>query len=369
MKNSFVSPRHMAPVPVVTSAATAPTPARAASSALADVDPRFGLLKVLGSIGVVVVHSTAERVNDVDMDHVGWWLANISNAAGRYGSAIFVMVSGALLLARHSEDKPVEFVRQRFARLLPMIVFWSLFYFAWRALRGADITWESAAKDVVQGMPSYHLWFVYMMLGLYLMAPALRMLVRSPRHRPVQYYALAICAALTCTEAATQTLQQTMHASFIGLSPLFIVYFLGGYLLYRDRPRLPYALLWNVPLASVAAMAIGVALLDKRLGDWAFVLFYSNRAPFAMALTFCLFLAVLRVPQNHALLRCSQPLARISLGIYGVHPFWIDALEMLGCGPTHFESAWVVPAAAAYVLSAATAYGLSQVTGLRRVVQ
>lgn len=334
-----------------------------------ELDPRFHLLKVLGSIGVVMVHASIERVGTVDTGQIGWWLADIGNAAGRFGSAVFVMVGGAVLLARASEDRPVAFVKDRLARLLPIVLFWTAFYLIWRQWTWGNLTTAGVAKDLLLGMPFYHLWFVYMLLGLYLMIPALRLLVRDPRHRTLQYYALAVCAALTCLEAAAQTLQQTMHASFLGLSPLFIVYFIGGYLMHRDRPQAPVAALWLVPVACIAAMAVLVALLHPKLGAWAFVLIYSNRAPFAMLLTFCLFLGVFRLPREHALVRWAAPLGGVTLGIYAIHPFWIDMLKATGWQAMAFDSAWMVPAMAVYILSAATALALSRVPGLRRVVQ
>lgn len=339
------------------------------TSARRELDPRFHLLKVLGSIGVIMVHASIERVDSVDTARWGWWLANIGNAAGRYGSAIFVMVGGAVLLARASEERPLAFVKDRLVRLLPIVLFWSAFYLLWRQWTWGNLTPAGVAKELLVGMPFYHLWFVYMLLGLYLMIPVLRLLVRDPRYKTLQYYALALAAVLTCLEAAAQTLQQTMHASFLGLSPLFIVYFIGGYLLHRDRPAVPATALWLVPVACIASMAMLVAQLYPQLGSWAFVLIYSNRAPFAMLLTFCLFLGVFRLPRDHALVRWATPLGGVTLGIYAIHPFWIDMLKATGWRAMAFDSAWMLPAAAVYILSAATALALSRLPGLRRVVQ
>lgn len=333
------------------------------------LDPRFHLLKVLGSIGVIMVHCSIERAATVTTDQLGWWLADIGNAAGRFGSAIFVMVGGAVLLARASEDRPWSFVSDRLLRLAPIVLFWSAFYLLWRQWRWGDLTPAIVAKDLLLGMPWYHLWFVFMLIGLYPMIPLMRLLVRDPRYRPLQYYALALCALLTWLVAAAQTLQQTMHASFLGLSPLFVVYFIGGYLMHRDRPQVPAARLWLVALGSIAAMAVLVALLYPQLGNWAFTLIYSNRAPFAMLLTFCLFIGVFRLPVDQCLVRWATPLGGVTLGIYAIHPFWIDTLKATEWQWATFDGGWMLPAVAVYILSAATALAMRRIPGLRRVVQ
>lgn len=138
------------------------------------VDPRLNLLKVLASFAVIMVHTAVLRVSQVDMHSLGWWVANIGDAAGRFGSSMFVMVGGAVLLARPAERDPWGFVGQRLSRLLPALLFWSVFYFTWREWMWGGITWPGIVQDVVLGSPWYHLWFMYMMLGLYLMMPAMR---------------------------------------------------------------------------------------------------------------------------------------------------------------------------------------------------
>lgn len=201
------------------------------------VDPRLNLLKVLASFAVIMVHTAVLRVSQVDMHSLGWWVANIGDAAGRFGSSMFVMVGGAVLLARPAERDPWGFVGQRLSRLLPALLFWSVFYFTWREWMWGGITWPGIVQDVVLGSPWYHLWFMYMMLGLYLMMPAMRYAVLGVGEGPGWRHLLMVAAGMTWFASIAQTLQKTSHASFIGLAPLFVVYFLGGYYLLRRPVR------------------------------------------------------------------------------------------------------------------------------------
>ena len=128
------------------------------------VDPRLNLLKLLAAFAVVLVHTSMVRVSQVDVHSMGWWAANAADAAGRFGSAMFAMVAGAVLLARPSEQAPSRFIGQRLARLLPAVVFWSVFYFAWREWMWGGVSAAVIARDLRSW---YHLWFMFMMLGLY----------------------------------------------------------------------------------------------------------------------------------------------------------------------------------------------------------
>ncbi|WP_157948360.1 acyltransferase [Pulveribacter suum] len=331
------------------------------------MDARLSLLKLLAALAVVLVHTTMVRVSQVDVHSAGWWLANVGDAAGRIGSAMFAMVGGAVLLARPSEQAPWRFIGQRMARLLPAVAFWSVFYFAWRQWMWGGIDWSVIRRDLVLGSPWYHLWFMYMMLGLYLVAPALRLVVKGVGEGPAWRYVLVVAAGMTWFASAAQTLQGLSHASFIGLVPFFVVYFLAGYYLLRRPVHLPSRWLWLGGGLCIAAMALGVAWSYPHLREGAFVLFYSNRSPFAMGLTFCVFLLVARL-QPRALPAWVNRLGAATLGVYAIHPFWIDMLGRWGWSLQRAGDGWIVLTLLVFALSMVTSLGLSAVPGLRRLV-
>ena len=99
------------------------------------------------------------------------------------------MISGALLLdperpqdARHS---------RRVARICAPLLFWTLFYLLWRtALDWIDdgrLDLSFWPRKLAHGEPYYHLWYLYMIVGLYLFAPLVRALAAqfAPGPRPV----------------------------------------------------------------------------------------------------------------------------------------------------------------------------------------
>ena len=108
------------------------------------VDPRLNLLKLLAAFAVVLVHTSMVRVSQVDVHSMGWWAANAADAAGRFDSAMFAMVAGAVQLARPSEQAPSRFIGQRLAWLLPAVVFWSVFYFC---VARVDMVWRLWGSD------------------------------------------------------------------------------------------------------------------------------------------------------------------------------------------------------------------------------
>lgn len=340
--------------------------------------PALDLMRILGAMAVVMVHVSAMPVAAVDTASTAWWVANISNAGSRWGNALIIMAAGAILLGRTADRDPFQFVRGRFMRLLPAVVAWTVFYLALRWLTVGLPPLKDIGLELLRGVPYYHMWFLYMMLGMYLAIPLLRVLVSHPDIR-LHYYLLGLCAVVTPAEGLTRVVLDMSHASFLALFPIYFIYLVGGYLLYRDRPPVPTWILVLAPAVCIAFEALGVAFLYSEYGESVFKLLYTNRGPLVMVATFCLFLLILRLvgdapPWLVAWHRSGgEALTRVTLGIYALHPFWIDLLVRNGVGPLYSSPtpgpfAVVLTALAVFILSASCSLLMGRVPLLQRIV-
>lgn len=335
-------------------------------------DARLSLLKLLASLAVVVVHTSMARVATMDVHSPSWWWANMADAAGHLGSATFAMVAGAVLLARPIEQEPWQFIAGRMRRLLPAVLFWSAVYFFWRACNGEVMTASSMMRDVLLGMPMYHLWFLFMLLAAYWVLPALRygVLGLEQQRDPQKCwrYVLAVLALMTWVVSACQALRQVWHTSFVELVPLFVVYLLAGYYFLRYRVAVPTWVLCAAGVLCILLMGLGVGYASSWLSAWAQVLFYSNRGPFAMILTFCVFLLAMRVPAGRVP-SWVQRLGMVTLGVYAMHPLVMAVLAHAGWRldvATGYN--WMWQALVVYALSMGMSAALHMVPGVRRLV-
>ncbi len=109
----------------------------------------------------------------------GWFTADIYDAFGRIGVPLFVMLSGFFLLDKSKADEPLGvFFKKRFNRVGLPFIFWSVTYFFWNGyVHGASLTFDSAVDAAFSGA-YVHLWFLYLLVGLYLVTPLLRVFVK-----------------------------------------------------------------------------------------------------------------------------------------------------------------------------------------------
>ena len=85
-----------------------------------------------------------------------------------------VMISGALLLDPEKEAR----IGSRIRKVLIPLVVWSAVYASIDHYRGADGT--KTIENFLAG--HYHLWYLYMLIGLYLALPLLRKITRNEKH-------------------------------------------------------------------------------------------------------------------------------------------------------------------------------------------
>lgn len=332
-------------------------------------DRQLSLLKVIGSVGVVLVHTSMHALGPPDTGHAPWFSAYLGNALGRNMSALFAMVAGAVLLARFIEEQPLAFVHQRLARLAPAVMGWTVFYFAWRAFSGEPMDWAKVLSDLARGTPYFHMWFLYAMLGLYVLMPAVRLLVRDARAEQAQYYTAGVLALGTCVFSVAGVLREDARVPFVAYSPMLLVYLVTGYLFYRDRPRIARSM-----LVAVCGICVGGTILVMRwLEPQAETLFMRAlaqgvRAPLAVGWVLTVFLLVLQLPVQGQLARVVDVLAPITLGIYVLHPFWIDVITRHLLPHAQSPVPWELVALATYALSAASSALIATQGPLRRLV-
>ena len=329
-------------------------------------DSRLSLLKVLGSMGVVTVHTSMYALNQPHQS-LSWWIAALGNAMGRNMSALFAMVAGAVLLARAIETQPVGFVVSRFKRLAAAVLFWSCFYLWWRHHQGENVTLASAALDLARGTPYFHLWFLFAMLGLYVLMPGARLLLRDSDTKAAQYYITVVVGLATCLAVVTMAARGVTPLLFVSYSPLLLVYLLAGYLLYRDAPTLATPWLLLAGVTCVGGTVLVMRLLEPVSAGVSPAAVQALRAPMALGWILVVYLLVMQLPRDWPA-EWPNRIAPVTLGIYAVHPFWIDVMDSPLLPIKSSQMPWWLAAVLVYAVSLTSSWLMSRTRLLRPLV-
>ena len=151
------------------------------------------LLRAIAIFAVIILHNAADyddQLGDIPASH--WWAGTIWNGLVRFCVPMFVVLSGAFLLKQNKEVTISEVFKKRLPRIVIPLIFWSLVYILYNGYTSdggiAGVSWKEQLKVFYQGPVAYHLWFLYMLIGIYLLYPIINLFITAAKEIHIRYF-------------------------------------------------------------------------------------------------------------------------------------------------------------------------------------
>lgn len=216
-------------------------------------------LRALAIFSVILLHVAAPLLTRFDASalHV-WWVANVYDGLVRFCVPVFLLMSGALILPK-DHGTISDFLAKRLSRIILPFLFWAAIYIALALYAAytsnATFTLHSALQLTLQKLlhgPALHFWYVYMIIGLYLLFPLLGKWLRASTNSEIRYF---LCIWLVTSVAAFPAIQAYVPE-------IELIYFSG----YIGYPVLGYYLTDRVAVHLPRTRHVAMAML---LMGWA----------------------------------------------------------------------------------------------------
>ena len=286
----------------------------------------ISLLRIVATLSVIIIHVSAPLVVEFGkISNFDWNVANFYDSISRYAVPVFFMISGSLLLGKAFDIK--DFLKNRLGKIIPPFLFWSLFYSLTNRYVYSneifDIT--KIIRDVFYGS-EYHLWFVFALIGVYLITPIIQKWIKFSEKKDVLYFLIiwVITLFLTIPGAAIYfpKINFTYFSGFLG-------YFILGYYLktyVKNNNLISYSLIF----IGLAITIFGSYYMTKKNGVF-YDYFYEYLCLNALMVSigvFMLFNAIGDVSDKVKPLISKLDIC--SFGIYLIHPFILDSFKSIG---------------------------------------
>ena len=157
------------------------------------------LVRVIAILMVVLVHSASPIFNTVPVTSGEFAVSVLFDGIAHAAIPLFVMVSGVFLLDEKREMSVHRAIGHYALPLVGLYFFWSVLYAAANKV-AIPLLFEDAAVNseilkafgaaVLEG--AYHMWYLPMMAGLYLITPLLRTFVRQDSRHLVRWFLLIV---------------------------------------------------------------------------------------------------------------------------------------------------------------------------------
>lgn len=358
----------------------APTTRREGAARGARLD--LAVLRVLAILGVITIHVSGDPfTNDRLRGTAVWWVAEVLNSSSRFCVPLFVMVSGALVLRPGAAGPAGDFLRKRLDRLVPAMLVWYAVYALFKAtVLDAPSGPSVVLTEFLTGRTYTGLYFFWLILGLYLLTPALS--AALARLSASQLLAAGVgLTALTCLWRSTLGL--VAGSTDVSASPTaftywlpYVGYYVLGAALARARVdrRQGGLALGVAALATLGTVWISSGSAPALLGKAIPTGYQSWLVALATAALFVGVSGLLPPGSERGSVgeRLVVRLGSLTLGVFAGHLLVLYALEHSGVMTVTRGASRLLELAylgvGTVVGSFVLAWALSRVPGLRRLV-
>jgi surface polysaccharide O-acyltransferase-like enzyme len=359
--------------------ATAVTALRTQSPSQVSRDASLDRVRIIGMLAVVLIHVSAPP-NEA-FGRVGertWMLSTVISVATHWAVPVFVMASGAVLLDLRTATQEIgSFYRRRAVRVGIPLVVWTAFYYGYRFYldqppQGA----RQVASELLSAAPFYHLYFMFLICGLYVVAPFLARAVAPMRTAELGRFAVAAILVGMVIQGAPRLGLPGGVNTWTYWVP-YVGFFLAGAWLVRIRITARLRCIAGlVALGSVVISSWGMLEMVRAHGVQNGRYLAEQFSPTMVALSLAMFV-LLRWSGDGGAGRLwtswsARTLTAISFGVYLLHPLFLTEWQERGNSPPSDGpgTAWWLVETYAVVLGLAvlSAYLISRIPILRRTI-
>ena len=139
------------------------------------------VLRAIACLAVVMIHAIhgwLDTVNISNVEQIRYWLNMIILAIVEFAVPCFIMISGCLLL-NPKKNLTLETLKKYIIRMLLILATFGFFYafiesYLNNGGQGILYLIGTSIMKLLTGNTWSHMWYIYMLIGLYLITPILR---------------------------------------------------------------------------------------------------------------------------------------------------------------------------------------------------
>lgn len=240
---------------------------------------------------------------------------------------VFVMITGCLLL-NPEKELPLEKLKKYIGRILLILVtlgfgFCLIESFLTYRDKGLWFVIKDAVVNLARGRSWAHMWYLYMLIGLYVLTPVLRAFVKEASGETAGF----VMAALFLCTIVCPTINRVVQVDFTNFylpSYPYVFYYLFGY--YVTKLRIPVK--YGYMAGGIAfAACLSVSALDVQAKHWMFD--YDNvfLALLAMSIFYVAYSKKENGFRNEVSGKMINYVSNASFCIYLIHPLFLNILN------------------------------------------
>lgn len=313
------------------------------------------LLRVFATFAVMLLHIGASNWYSVNVTSYEWQVFNVYDSLVRFCVPIFVMLSGMFFLEPNKQITIKNIYIKYILRIVTAYVFWSALYvilnnFVFNKAEINDDTIKNILSQFTEG--NYHLWFLFMIIGLYIVTPFIRKFVENSDKKLLEYFMiLCILFAILIPTLSNfpyfEGLKRYIDKFYINLVLGYSGYFITGYYFKTFKiSRLKQIFIYIGGIIGVICTFAITNDLSVSQGSANEVL-YGFLTPNVMLVSIAVFVffkeIISKIKFNKGTIKIISLISYCSFGMYLVHVVFNTIFSKIGFTTLSFNPIISVP--------------------------
>ncbi len=309
------------------------------------------ILRVLATFAVVLHHIAGKNMWAFKPTDVQYAVFLFESTIVKFAVPMFILLSGMFLLNPDKHIMPKDLFRKQMLRVMTSFVFWTVFYAAFNTFAAWDYAPETVPERMFNAIfvtRQYHLWFLPLIFGLYLVTPFLRHMVAGCSKKELTAFmlmafifasVLPLCETLKLLPALTALMRElgiTMVTGCVGwyVAGIYLVKYLN---IQKRGTRLLCYILGVVSILLAYYLTMAHALeTGENIETWIIANAVTMVLP--VIAVFVLVRAIAdRLTFSEKSIKWITILAQDAFGIYLLHDACITVFESIGLSTLKFN--------------------------------
>jgi surface polysaccharide O-acyltransferase-like enzyme len=296
-------------------------------------------IRTAAIILVVFLHAsgrwliTSQELHQLSLsEFVGWSIVDVYQSIGVIGAPLFVLVSGALLLQPGKTESLSSFFKKRWKRIGLPFFFWSTIYFVWVfEVLNRPFSIEAVVQGLLNG-PYTQFWYIYVLVGIYLWTPILRIFLNHADRNHVKYFIIIWFVGTSLIPVFDMLTIFQIHRDVFTITGFVGYFVLGSYLTTVKMRR---STIIKLLLAGIGLTAIGTYVMAVTGGGQGMYFFQEYLSPTAILSVSMAFLLLLQIKSPSGLNKIGDSklkklvsvIGQNTLALYLIHVLILESFQ------------------------------------------
>jgi surface polysaccharide O-acyltransferase-like enzyme len=256
------------------------------------------------------------------------YICIILNNIWQWCVPIFVMITGVLFLNPEKEITVEKIIKKYVLRIVLAIILFGIPYCLMEIIFDANMSFNIgqigiAVLNVIQGKSWDHMWYLYMIAGLYLCIPVIKtFVINSPPN--VVKYTLTVLFIFTSIIPSLESIIPYKFGIYIPINSVYVFYLLMGYYIHYNKITINVGILWTL-LTVYILFAIFMPINKNfvNLSGGGHLILTGYNSPIVIMATFAIFCIMHQKNKANKIIEIIAPMC---FGIYLIHTLFINFL-------------------------------------------